>query len=83
MAKKSFADNINSISPAAAYISASAPIEQPAMTARPAPKGFEPKSKRLQLLMRESLYQRIALRADSEGKSVNEFIHSILENALQ
>ena len=43
---------------------------------------IETKSRRLQLLLQPSLYRRIKRGADAEGKSVNEFIHSLLDEAL-
>jgi hypothetical protein len=81
MAKKSFKDNLN---PAMQFIST--PVEEKPQTDSP-PEGYkvnplyiEKKSKRLQLLIQPSLYSKIKARADREGKSVNELIHSILED---
>jgi hypothetical protein len=81
MAKKSFKDNLN---PAMQFIST--PVEEKPKIDAP-PEGYklnplylEKKSKRLQLLIQPSLYNKIKARADREGKSVNELIHSILED---
>lgn len=84
MGKKSFKDNLN---PAMQFISA--PIEaEPEERPRPdkPPEGYklnplyiEKKSRRLQLLIQPSLYSKVKARAEKEGRSVNDFIHSILE----
>ena len=81
MAKKSFTNNLN---PAMSFISP--PVEEQPTLAKP-PEGYkvnplyiEKKSKRLQLLIQPSLYSKIKARADREGRSVNELIHSILED---
>jgi len=54
------------------------------------PKGFKPnrlyietKSKRLQLLVQPSLHEKLKSCAVADGKSVNELVHSILEEAVQ
>lgn len=54
------------------------------------PEGFkvnplyvETKSRRLQLLVQPSLYEKMKTRATAEGFSVNELVHSILEEALR
>lgn len=81
MGKKSFKDNLN---PAMQFIST--PVEEKPQIDTP-PEGYkvnplyiEKKSKRLQLLIQPSLYGKIKARADREGRSVNELIHSILED---
>lgn len=81
MAKKSFKDNLN---PAMQFISQ--PLEESPKAETP-PEGYkvnplyiEKKSKRLQLLIQPSLFGKVKARADREGKSVNELIHSILED---
>jgi hypothetical protein len=81
MAKKSFKDNLT---PAMQFIST--PVEERPQIDAP-PEGYkvnplyiEKKSKRLQLLIQPSLYSKIKARADREGRSVNELIHSILED---
>ena len=50
------------------------------------PKGYKPnpmfvetKTKRLQLVLQPSLYERVKARANAEGLSVNEFIHRTLD----
>lgn len=55
-----------------------------------APEGFkanplyvETKSRRMQLLVQPSLYEAIKARATTEGTSVNELVHSILEAAIK
>lgn len=64
----------------------STPVEERPQTDAP-PEGYkvnplyiEKKSKRLQLLIQPSLFGKVKARADREGKSVNELIHSILED---
>jgi hypothetical protein len=81
MAKKSFKDNL---APAMQFIST--PVEERPQIDAP-PEGYkvnplyiEKKSKRLQLLIQPSLFGKVKARADREGKSVNELIHSILED---
>ncbi len=55
-----------------------------------APEGYklnplyvETKSRRLQLLLQPSLYEKVKKQADLGGLSVNEFIHSTLEEATK
>lgn len=47
------------------------------------PYYIETKSKRLQLLIRPSLLKKLKNRAETEGCSVNNLVHSILEEALE
>ena len=47
------------------------------------PLYVETKSRRMQLLVRPSLYEAIKARATTEGTSVNELVHSILEAAIK
>ena len=56
----------------------------------PAPEGYkvnplyiETKSKRLQLLVQPSLLDKLKGKAKAEGRSVNDLVHSILEEALK
>jgi len=56
----------------------------------PVPDGYktnplfiEKKSRRLQLLLQPSLYEQIRAMASSQGVSVNELIHSILETVTK
>lgn len=84
MAKKSFTNNLN---PAMSFISS--PVEEQPTLAKP-PEGYklnplylEKKSRRLQLLVQPSLFNKIKARADREEKSMNELIHFILEDATR
>lgn len=54
------------------------------------PEGFkvnpiyvETKSRRMQLLVQPSLYEAIKAKATAEGVSVNELIHTILEQTVK
>ena len=56
----------------------------------PAPEGYkinplylETKSKRVQLLVQPSLVKKIKARAKAEHRSMNDLIHSILEDAMR
>lgn len=82
MAKKT----LNLDNPAMQFISTPHEEEQATVTA-PAPEGYKPnplyiekRSKRLQLLLQPSLYEKVKARADKQGCSVNDLIHTILEN---
>lgn len=55
-----------------------------------APKGYkanplyvETKSRRMQLLVQPSLHEALKARAAAEGCSVNELVHTLLEEALK
>lgn len=89
-AKESFSN------PAMQFISegskANAGDPEPAKTGKPAraPEGYKPnpeyietRSKRLQLLIQPSLYEAMKARADREGRSLNDLIHSTLENEFK
>ncbi|MBQ8000372.1 MAG: hypothetical protein IJ298_04050 [Ruminococcus sp.] len=90
--KKSFTKNLN---PAMQFISTAEETKPEVKTETfieraEAPKGYklnpvyiETKSKRLQLLVQPSLYEKVKAIADRENKSVNELIHSILEEATR
>lgn len=87
MAKKTFRDNIN---PAMQFITAPAEETEQAVASVKAPKGYklnplfvETKSKRLQLLIQPSLYGKLKVKAKSEGKSVNDTVNTILQEALR
>lgn len=84
--------------PAAAFISAAEPEAAPAQptpssavdVTAPAPDGYminpiyiEKKTRRLQLLIKPSLYNAVKAKADAEGQSVNECINAILEAATK
>lgn len=86
--KKSFKAELN---PAMQFISTPTEDEREVTTATdPAPEGYkvnplyiEKRSKRLQLLVQPSLYDKIKAQADAEGCSVNDFIHRVLEDAVK
>lgn len=66
----------------------SAAPEKP-LRASNAPEGFkvdprfiEKKTRRLQLLLRPSLFEKLKARAEAEGLSVNELTDILLEDAL-
>lgn len=82
MAKKSFKDN-----PALQFISTAETEAQP--TEKP-PEGYklnplfvETKSRRLQLVLQPSLYERVRAGAAAAGLSVNEYCHQILDEATR
>lgn len=91
--KKSFKTALN---PAAQFISIPEVQEEPTPSIAPerlkaseAPEGYkvnpayiEKKTRRLQLLMRPSLYDKLKAKAETEGQSVNEMINSLLEDVL-
>lgn len=79
MAKK----NLNIDNPAMQFISPQGNSEPIA----PPPKGFkvnplyiETKSKRLQLLIKPSTYDKLKTKAKNEGTSINDLVNRILEN---
>lgn len=94
--KKSFKTALN---PAAQFISIpeaevqeepTRPVSPERLRSSEAPEGYkvnpayiEKKTRRLQLLMRPSLYDKLKARAQAEGQSVNEMIDTILEDALK
>lgn len=86
--KKSFKADLN---PAMQFISTPTEDEREVTTATaPAPEGYkvnplyiEKRSKRLQLLIQPSLYDKIKAQADAEGCSVNDLIHRVLEDAVK
>lgn len=86
--KKSFKADLN---PAMQFISTPTEDEREVATATaPAPEGYkvnplyiEKRSKRLQLLIQPSLYDKIKAQADTEGCSVNDLIHRVLEDAVK
>lgn len=89
--KKSFKDN-----PALQFISAAADPEpeapeQPALisTEKP-PAGYkvnplyvETKTRRLQLVLQPSLFERVKAQAKASGLSVNEYVHQVLDKATR
>lgn len=92
MAKKTFKNN-----PALQFIST--PEEEPAEEVttikdtskkKEAPEGYkvnpefiEVKSRRVQLVLQPSLYDRVKARAKANGVSVNEYVHNILDEATR
>lgn len=85
MPKKTFKENI---SPAMNFISPEsiAKVEEP----QQAPEGYKPnplyietKSRRLQLLIKPSLHEKLKRRAQREGTSVNDIVNTILEEATE
>jgi predicted DNA binding CopG/RHH family protein len=89
MAKKTFLQG----NPALQFISGATDQAQHQEAAQPqpaeAPEGYkvnplyiETKSRRLQLIVQPSLYNRIKAGADAAGLSVNEYIHQILDKNI-
>ena len=90
MAKKTFKDN-----PALQFIStAGEETEEREQTAEAvpakAPEGYklnplyvETKTKRLQLVLQPSLFNRVKKGAKQAGLSVNEYVHRILDEATK
>lgn len=93
MAKKTFKDN-----PALRFISTAEETEEREQTAEAvpvpvpskAPPGYKPnplyveiKSRRLQLVLKPSLYDRVKAGAKASGLSVNEYCHQILDEATR
>lgn len=90
--KKSFKAELN---PAMQFIST--PAEETTTGAgegvastKDAPEGYkvnplyiEKRSKRLQLLVQPSLYDKVKAQAETEGCSVNDYIHRVLEEVLR
>lgn len=92
MPKKSFKGN-----PALQFITTAEPEPQPADQPEPTPRiaekppaGYkldprfvEVKSRRLQLVLQPSLYERVKAKAAATGISVNEYVHQVLDNATR
>ena len=89
MTKKTFKDN-----PALQFISTAKKEEQEVKqehtvpTTTKAPEGYklnplyvETKSRRLQLILQPSLFDRVKREAEKSGLSVNEYVHRILDEA--
>ncbi len=47
------------------------------------PQFIEKRTRRLQLVLQPSLYEKVRARAQESGISVNEYIHSVLEEAIE
>lgn len=78
---------IADFNPVNQFISQEAKVEREEATI---PEGYkidpnliEKKTRRLQLLLQPSLYEKLKKRAFEEGKSVNDTLHNILEKALR
>lgn len=56
-------------------------IETPPTGYKIDPRFVETKSRRLQLVLQPSLYERVKKAAKDEGLSVNEYVHQILDSA--
>jgi len=86
---KSFKASIDPMNPAMQFISAPAePVSTETKPEKP-PEGFrinplyiETKSRRLQLLLQPSLYEKIRAQATAGGVSVNELVHCLLEESV-
>lgn len=46
-------------------------------------KEIETRSRRLQVLLQPTLYERLKEEADRQGRSVNDLIHGVLENYIE
>ena len=90
--KKTFLQDIEN--PAELFISSKAEAPAPPQTqeapAGKAPEGYranplyiENKSKRLQLLTKPSTAEKLRAKAQREGRSVNDIVNTILEEALR
>ena len=90
--KKTFAQDIENT--AELFISkpaeAPAPAQKEEVQAGKAPEGYhinplyiENKSKRLQLLVKPSTAEKLRAKAQREGRSVNDIVNTILEDALR
>lgn len=59
------------------------PTEKPPEGYKLNPLYVETKSRRLQLVLQPSLYDRVKAGAAAAGLSVNEYVHQILDNATR
>ena len=84
-AKKSFTDN-----PALRFITPARPPQGPAgkpaadsgPPLKPNPLYVETRSKRLQLLIQPSLHLKLKAIAQARGRSLNDLIHTLLEEVI-
>lgn len=74
----------------AEQVQKSVDVAVPAKTPNTPPAGYkmnpmyvETKSRRLQLVLQPSLYERVKKAAKDAGLSVNEYVHQILDNATR
>lgn len=82
--KKSYIDSIEN--PAELFITKPAGEDHEQAAAEKPPRGYkvnpgyiETRSKRVQLLMQPSLYKKLSKAAKKQKRSVNDLIHTILE----
>ena len=87
MAKKTF---INRDNPALNFISTAGQEDPEPRTERKAPEGYklnplyvETKTRRLQLVLQPSLFDRVKKEAKKSGLSVNEYVHRIIDEATK
>lgn len=85
--KKSFKTELKN--PAMSFISNPEPETPAEPKQETAPSGYkknpmyvETKSRRVQLLMQPGLYEKVRARASGEGKSFNDYVHALLEKAM-
>ena len=92
MSKKTFKSNLEQITdPSLHFISEISKNkilkDKERNITNPIPEGYkivpEAKSRRLQLLIQPSLYEKIKDKANETGTSVNDTIHSILSETLR
>lgn len=96
MARKTFKDNpaVQFISGFEAEVEKMETEIAPATAAVQAPEGppegyklnplyVEKKSRRMQLVLQPSLYEKVRAHAVTAGVSVNEYVHAVLEKATQ
>lgn len=89
--KKTFIEQLDSDNPALQFISTPSTMrEAPAEVPEKAPEGYkrdpkyiEIKSRRLQLVLQPSLYEKVKRGAKAADLSVNEYCHRILEEATR
>jgi len=82
MSRKNFKNEIN---PALQFISGSAneAQEEKDVSIKRNPMYIETKSKRFQLLLQPSLHSSLKVMADQKETSLNDLIHTILEQAAK
>lgn len=80
--KKSFKDN-----PALQFISQpdedTKPVIEPKQGYKLNPLYIETKTRRLQLIVKPSVYEKIKAKATQKKVSVNEYIHQLLEKDVE
>ena len=80
MGKKDFSDN-----PAMRFVNESGSANNTNIPDgyKPDPNLIETKTKRVQLVMQPSLYEKAKSAADAEKLSFNSYIHKVLKEALE